>query len=152
MATLLNVVNNIVQHCWAWISPQSGVTILNNIVDNIEQCWLHNTAQPEQVVRFFAVYRYTLPLPRASSSLIINKSTRNIASRISNCCLKNVIKYNLYYFTRISDQNTLNRIHLVRYATIRISVDTWGGIRGNSPGDQTKKGVWALLVCYGRKI
>ena len=22
--------------CWAWISPQSGVTMLNNIVDNIE--------------------------------------------------------------------------------------------------------------------
>ena len=31
--------NNInVQHCWAWISLRSGVTImLNNIVDNIEQ-------------------------------------------------------------------------------------------------------------------
>ncbi len=30
---LFIVVNNIVQHCWAWISPQSGVSMLNNIVD-----------------------------------------------------------------------------------------------------------------------
>ena len=45
LPTLFNVVNNIVQHCWAWISPQSGVTMLNNIVDNIEQCGQHNIVQ-----------------------------------------------------------------------------------------------------------
>ena len=45
LPTLFNVVNNIVQHCWAWISPQSGATILNNIVDNIEQCGQHNIVQ-----------------------------------------------------------------------------------------------------------
>ena len=37
-ATLFLVVNNIEQYCWAWISPQSGVTMPSNIVDNIEQC------------------------------------------------------------------------------------------------------------------
>ena len=42
---LFNVFNTIVQHCWAWISPQSGVTMLNNIVDNIEQCGQHNIVQ-----------------------------------------------------------------------------------------------------------
>ena len=36
-ATLFLVVNNIEQYCWAWISPQSSVTMPNNIVDNIEQ-------------------------------------------------------------------------------------------------------------------
>ena len=45
LPTVFNVVNNIVQHCCAWISPQSGVTILNNIVDNIEQCGQHNIVQ-----------------------------------------------------------------------------------------------------------
>ena len=47
--TLFNVVNNIVQHCWAWsyntLQLQSGVTMLNNIVDNIEQCGQHNFVQ-----------------------------------------------------------------------------------------------------------
>ena len=45
LPTLFNVVNNIVQHCWAWISLRSGVTMLNNIVDNIEQCGQHNIVQ-----------------------------------------------------------------------------------------------------------
>ena len=45
LPTLFNVVNNIVQHCWAWISLRSGVTMLNNIVDNIEQCRQHNIVQ-----------------------------------------------------------------------------------------------------------
>ena len=36
-ATLFLVVNNIEQYCSARISLQSGVTMLNNIVDNIEQ-------------------------------------------------------------------------------------------------------------------
>ena len=35
-----------VQHCWAWISLQLGVTMLNNIVDNIEQCWQQNNSTP----------------------------------------------------------------------------------------------------------
>ena len=39
--TLFNVVNNIERFCWAW-SPQSGVTMLNNIADNIEQCGQQN--------------------------------------------------------------------------------------------------------------
>jgi hypothetical protein len=30
LPTLFIVVNNIVQHCWTWISPQSGVTMLLN--------------------------------------------------------------------------------------------------------------------------
>ena len=33
---LFIVVDNIVHYCWAWINPQSGVTMLNNIVDNYE--------------------------------------------------------------------------------------------------------------------
>ena len=28
--------------CWAWTSLQSGVTMLNNIVDNLEQCGQQN--------------------------------------------------------------------------------------------------------------
>ena len=42
LPTLFMVVNNIVQHCWAWISPQSGVTMLSNIVDSYYQCEQHN--------------------------------------------------------------------------------------------------------------
>ena len=42
---LFNVVNNIVQHCWAWISLRSGVIMLNNIVNNIEQCGQQNIVQ-----------------------------------------------------------------------------------------------------------
>ena len=42
LPTLFIVVNNIIQHCWARISPQSGVTMLNNIVDNYEQCRQRN--------------------------------------------------------------------------------------------------------------
>ena len=45
LPTLFNVVNNIVQHCWAWISLRSGVIMLNNIVDNIEQCEQQNIVQ-----------------------------------------------------------------------------------------------------------
>ena len=43
---------HIVQGCqqhwtswWAWISLQSGVTMLNNIVDNLEQCGQQNIVQ-----------------------------------------------------------------------------------------------------------
>ena len=54
LPTLFNVVNNVVQHCWAWISLQSGVTMLNNIVDNINSKTLFNAVFncPEQVVWF----------------------------------------------------------------------------------------------------
>ena len=45
MPTLFNVVNNIEQVVEPESSPQSGVTMLNNIVDNIEQCGQHNIVQ-----------------------------------------------------------------------------------------------------------
>ena len=45
LPTLLNVVNNIEQVVEPEYSPQSGVTMLNNIVDNIEQCGQHNVVQ-----------------------------------------------------------------------------------------------------------
>ena len=63
--TLFNIVN-IVQHCWAWnsppIKPQSGLTTLNNTVDNIKQCGHQNIVQfcfmsPELVVRSYACIR-----------------------------------------------------------------------------------------------
>ena len=50
LLTLLTAVNNIEQYCWAWINPQSGVTMLNNIVDSYEQRGQFNN--PEQIVRF----------------------------------------------------------------------------------------------------
>ena len=39
------VVNNIVQHCNIWLRANSGSTMMNNIVDNIEQCGQHNIVQ-----------------------------------------------------------------------------------------------------------
>ena len=42
---LLTVVNNIEQVVEPESSPQSNVTMLNNIVDNIEQCGQHNIVQ-----------------------------------------------------------------------------------------------------------
>ena len=45
LPTLFNVVNNIEQVVEPESSPQSGVTMLNNIVDNIEQCGQHNIVQ-----------------------------------------------------------------------------------------------------------
>ncbi len=39
---LFIVVNNIVQHCYTWLRADSGSTMLNNIVDNYEQCGQHN--------------------------------------------------------------------------------------------------------------
>ena len=41
-ATLFNVVNNIVRHCYTWLQANSGSTILFNIVDNQEQCCPNN--------------------------------------------------------------------------------------------------------------
>ena len=41
-ATLFNVVNNIVRHCYTWLRANSGSTILFNIVDNQEQCYPNN--------------------------------------------------------------------------------------------------------------
>ena len=45
LPTLFIVVNNIVQLCWAWISLRSGVTMLNNIVNKIEQRGQQNIVQ-----------------------------------------------------------------------------------------------------------
>ena len=45
LPTLFNVVNNIEQVVEPESSPQSGVTMLNNIVENIEQCGQHNIVQ-----------------------------------------------------------------------------------------------------------
>ena len=45
LPTLLIVVNNIEQVVEPESSPQSGVTMLNNIVDNIEQRGQHNIVQ-----------------------------------------------------------------------------------------------------------
>ena len=42
---LLIIVNNIEQVVEPESSPQSGVTLLNNIVDIIEQCGQHNIVQ-----------------------------------------------------------------------------------------------------------
>ena len=42
---LLIAVNNIEQVVEPECSPQSGVTMLNNIVNNIEQCGQHNIVQ-----------------------------------------------------------------------------------------------------------
>ena len=60
LPTLFIVVNNIVQHCWAGISPQSGVIMLNNTVDNYEQYGQHNIVascfqQPWTSDHFFRV-------------------------------------------------------------------------------------------------
>ena len=57
---------HIARHCWAWVSPHSGVTMLYNIVENIEQyAWaakrcsiLFSSAQNR-----FAAY-FTLPILR----------------------------------------------------------------------------------------
>ena len=45
LPTLLNVVKNIEQVVEPESSPQSGVTMLNNIVNNIEQCGQYNIVQ-----------------------------------------------------------------------------------------------------------
>ena len=60
LSTLFNVVNNIVQYCCTWVRANSGSTMLNNVVDDIEQCGQPKIVQfrlwlffnnPEQVVR-----------------------------------------------------------------------------------------------------
>ena len=61
LPTLFNVVNNIVQHSYTWLRANSGSTMLNNIVDNTEQCGQHNIVQgcfhqPWTSCAFFAVY------------------------------------------------------------------------------------------------
>ena len=55
-----SLVNNIVQYCYTWLQANSGSTMLNNIVDNIEQCGQHNIVQgcfhqPWTSCVFFAV-------------------------------------------------------------------------------------------------
>ena len=57
LPTLFNVVNNIEQVVEPESSLQSDVTMLNNIVDNIEQYGQHNIVQPcfQQLVIFCRV-------------------------------------------------------------------------------------------------
>ena len=62
LPTLFNIVNNIVQQCHTWLRANSGSTMLNNTVDNIEQCGQHNIVQgcfhqPWTGCAFFAVYK-----------------------------------------------------------------------------------------------
>ena len=69
LPTLLIVVNI--------IEPESGVTMLNNIVDNTEQCGQQNTVQscfhhPEQVDHFFSVRHVT--------SNIVDDRSRNFGT------------------------------------------------------------------------
>ena len=47
LPTLFKVfVNKNVQHCYTWLQANSGSTLLvNNVVDNIEQCWQQNIVQ-----------------------------------------------------------------------------------------------------------
>ena len=45
LPTLFNVVSNIQQVTKPESSPQSGVSMLNNIVENIKQCGQHNIVQ-----------------------------------------------------------------------------------------------------------
>ena len=64
-------VNNIEQVVEPESSPQSGVTMLNNIVDKIEQCGKNNIVQscfqePSTTGDFFAVYNF----PPISSTTI----------------------------------------------------------------------------------
>ena len=42
LPTLFKVVNNVVRHCYASLQASLGLTMLNNIVDNIEQCCRQN--------------------------------------------------------------------------------------------------------------
>ena len=51
LPTLLNVVNNIVQHCYTRLRANSCSIILNNIVDNID-IFKPVFIRPEQVVHF----------------------------------------------------------------------------------------------------
>ena len=68
---------------WAWISLQSGVTMLNNIVDIIEQCGQQNTVQCcfHQVVRFL---------------LCTQQKTHNLfwpdENRIEQCCAAHIVQ------------------------------------------------------------
>ena len=59
--TSFNLVNNTEQVVEPESSPQSGVTMLNNIVDNIEQYGQHNTVQScfQQLVIFCRVVKNT---------------------------------------------------------------------------------------------
>ena len=43
--TLFNAVKTIAKHCYTSLQADSGSTLLNNIVDNIEQCREENVAQ-----------------------------------------------------------------------------------------------------------
>ena len=61
LPTLFNVVNNTKQVVEPELCLQSGVTMLNNIVDKLEQCWQQNIVQyrfhqARTGCSFFAVY------------------------------------------------------------------------------------------------
>ena len=64
-ATLFLVVNSNEQYCWAQISLQSGVTMLNNIVDNVEQCCPNNVVASgfQQLLIFGRVIQNATILP-----------------------------------------------------------------------------------------
>ena len=60
LQTLFKIVNNTVQHCWAWISLQSGVTMLINIVtilNNVGNKTLFNATFSAYIVLFFCAYK-----------------------------------------------------------------------------------------------
>ena len=87
---LFIVVNNIVQHCWAWINPQSGSTMLNNIVDNYKQYGQHNIVascfqQPWTSHDFLpCIYIYmelTVSVVH-SSSCVITRDTQTIGKHV----------------------------------------------------------------------
>ena len=102
LPTLFTVVNNIVQHCWAWISALSGVTMLNNIVDNIEQCGQHNIVQgcfhqPWTGWRFYACIWIPLHHPVEEIEIsswevltygIYARVNINLFSQVRNCHIK----------------------------------------------------------------
>ena len=81
-ASLFNVVNNIVQHWWAWISPQSGETMLNNIVDNIIQL-LDETEQ--NIVSLSVASRSIICRCRRQRQIIDLQSRYFAIAEFNNC-------------------------------------------------------------------
>ena len=79
-ATLFNVVNNIVRHCYTWLRANSGSTILFNIVDNQEQCSPNNIVascfqQPVTTYNFFPC-RGNLSQTFATHCIVVVRSMR----------------------------------------------------------------------------
>ena len=71
LPTLFNVVNNIVQHYYTRLRANSGTTMLNNIVDNIEQ-----PINPEQVVRFLLCKQREQRVDTIKREMFSQKSVR----------------------------------------------------------------------------